>query len=360
MSHFSTPEGSYELRQRLRRSMPEGAFEPEPFRGVVALLQLPLIVALSAVVVSGALPLWAGPLMGFVIGQIVTSQGLIAHETMHRATFRSRALQILVGWLGFCWYFITPGTWHSWHVLGHHGHTQEGEGDPDQLMTLERYRSSRLARWIHAVTPGSRNPISYVSIVFLFTLQAQLFLWHYASLPAFEKVRMNRTRERLGTVALVAAWSTLGWWLGAYNALCVIIIPMLTANATLMMYIASNHWLRPVTPDHNNPFTNTNSVSVPAFLDWLHVSFSYHQEHHIFPQMSPRWAPTLRERLRKAEPAAVVVWPIGAVWHKLFTTPSIYADDHTLVHPDGSGAVTVEEIAAQMEGSEGVAAVAAR
>ena len=38
MSHFSTPEGSYELRQRLRRSMPEGAFEPEPFRGVVATL----------------------------------------------------------------------------------------------------------------------------------------------------------------------------------------------------------------------------------------------------------------------------------------------------------------------------------
>lgn len=353
-AHFSTPEGCHQLRMSLRRSLPAESFEPVPWRGVVALLQVPVYVGLMALIALDLLPWWADLLTGLVIGQMITSVGLIAHETLHRSTFRSRFWQQVVGWVGFCWWFVSPGHWHSWHVLAHHGNTQDGVGDPDLLMTWDRYQNSRLARWTHAVTPGSRTLISRVSMVFLFTLQAQLFLWYYCDQPEFSKIRIDRFKERAIMLTELAAWIALGAWMGPWAALCAILIPMMTSNATLMMYIATNHWLRPVTPDHNNPFTNTTSVIVHPLLDWIHVEFSFHQEHHIFPQMSPKYARALREKLRELQPAAVVAYPLGAVMRELFRTPSIYKDDHTLVHADGSGAVTVEEVDARLQSETGV------
>ncbi|HMV68610.1 MAG TPA: fatty acid desaturase [Myxococcota bacterium] len=355
---FSTQEGCHQLRMSLRRAMPAEAFEPVPWRGVVALMLVPVYVALMALIAAGVMPWWGDVLVGLVIGQIVTSVGLTAHEVMHRSSFRSNFMQRLTGWIGFCWYGISAGTWHAWHVLAHHGNTQDGDADPDRLMTLERYRSGGLARAIHAVTPGSGTLISRVSLCFLFTMQAQLFLWYYCDQPEYSKIRINRWRERAFTLIEVAAWVALAAAMGPWAALCAILIPMLVSNATLMMYISTNHWLRPITPDHNNPFTNTTSVIVHPFVDWVHVAFSYHQEHHIFPQMSPKYAPLLRQKLLELEPAAVTAYPLGAVMREIFRTPSIYLDDHTLVREDGSGAVTVEEIDARLRAEAGALRVA--
>jgi fatty acid desaturase len=358
--HFSTPEGAHRLRVALRRELGNAAFEPVPWRGVCALLQVPVYIGLAAVVVAGVAPAWVDLVIGLVVGQMVTSVGLIAHETLHRSTFRSRFWMQVVGWIGFGWFGLTPGNWNAWHVLAHHGNTQGGGVDPDELMTLERYRSSRLARFIHAVTPGSGTWISWISFSFLFTLQGQLFLWYYIDQPEYAKIRIHKTRERVLTLLEWAGWAALAWAIGPWAALCVIGVPMATANATLMMYISTNHWLRPVTRDHNNPFTNTTSVIVPGWMDWIHVAFSYHQEHHIFPQMSPKHAPLLRAALQRLEPDAVVAWPIVPVMRTLFTTPSIYRDDHTLVDADGSGAIDVREVAARFQVVPAADAVAAR
>src|SRR5262249_7080679 len=137
-------------------------------------------------------------------------------------------------------------------------------------------------------------------------------------------------RERWITVLLILAWFAVCFALGPWHALCLVVIPMAISNATLMMYIATNHWLRPMT-EHNNPFVNTTSVICPRWLDWLHVAFSFHQEHHVFPKMSPRYAPLLREEMRKLAPGAISAYPLGMTLKMLFVAPSLYLDDHTLV-----------------------------
>jgi fatty acid desaturase len=348
-SSFATPAGCTALRQALRKSMPEEAFQPVPMRGVAALLQVPVYVGLAALIVVGPLPFWVDLLIALVIGQMVTSVGLIAHDTLHRSTFRSKFWQQVVGWVAFPWYLFGPGVWLAWHVQAHHGNTQDGAADPDRLVDLERYRTSAMARWIHVVTPGSGTLLSYVSPVFLFTLQGQLFLWYYSGLPEHAKVTIDRRREKAITVAITLGWLALAAALGPWDAFCVILIPMLTSNATLMTYISTNHWLRPRTPDGNNPFTNTTSVIVPAFVDWIHVEFSYHQEHHVFPQMSPKYAALLRTRMRELAPDAVAAYPLVPVIRELYATPALYLDDDTLVHPDGSGATRIEEVTERLE-----------
>lgn len=205
---------------------------------------------------------------------------------------------------------------------------------------------------MHAVTPGSGTLVSYISPVFLFTMQGQLFLWYYADLPEYSRVTINKRKERIVTLLIVSFWVALCTLLGPWNALCLVAIPMLTSNATLMMYISTNHWLKPVTRGVNNPFTNTTSVLVPRLVDLIHVEFSYHQEHHIFPQMSLKYGPLLRKTLREIAPEVVSAYPLLSVWRELYRTPALYLDDETLVRPDGTGRVRIADIEARMTGRD--------
>lgn len=348
MNHFETSEGCANLRKALRKQMPPEAFQPVPWRGQAGLLAVPVYVALGVSVVVMDLPWWVDLALGVVIGQLVTHVSLVAHEVLHRSVFRSKFWQDVYGWVGFSWYLFGPSLWRAWHVQAHHAHTQEGAADPDSKGTLDGYHQSPVERLVHAVTPGSGTWLSYITPFVLFTFQGQMFLWYYSALPELSAVTINRTQEKWISFTLGAAWLGLGVALGAWDAWCVIGLPMLIANATLMMYISTNHWLRPLTADTNNPFTNTTSVRVPAWMDWLHVSFSYHQEHHIFPQMSPKYAPLLREKLTELAPEAVHAFPLGPTLREIYRTPALYLDATTLVRPDGTGAISLADIEARL------------
>jgi fatty acid desaturase len=324
------------LRAALRRAMPPGAFEPQPLRGVVGLATVPAMVGLGWLVVCGDLPLAANLLLSLVLGQLFVVVGFAAHEALHHSVFRARLLEDVLGWIGFAPFLVTPGTWRAWHVQAHHAAPNVPDLDPDAMGTLEELRSSRLARWVHAVTPGSRHWASTVSLAFLFTLQGQLFLWHYSGQPRFRKLRFARRKERAYTLALAAGWAALAWALGPRAALHLILLPMIVGNATLMAYIVTNHWLRPRHPKPDDPFVNTMSVKTHPLVDLLHLNFSYHQEHHIFPSMSPRFAPRLRQELRGLDPSASVVVPHGRALRGVFRTPALYLDAATLVSADGT------------------------
>lgn len=338
-----------ELILALRRAMPAEAFEPQPLRGVIALLIVAFYVfVLGGLVVSGVLPGWLNLIVGFVIGQLWVTVGFTAHEALHKSVFRSRFWENVIGWLGFSVWLVSPGLWRGWHVLAHHGSTNMPGHDPDMLDTVADWKQKWMPRLIYWVTPGSGHLLSYISPIFLFTMQGQLFLWYYSSLPEYEKIRMNRAQERLLSVLILMGWIALGMVLGWPNAFYLIVVPMMVSNATLMAYIASNHWLRPATPDGTNPFVNAASVSVSPFWDLLHVNFSFHQEHHIFPQMNPKFAPLLRAHLQMLAPHAVNVMPMTRAILELYRRPPLYSDDPaTFASPDGQQRISVAEIQAR-------------
>jgi fatty acid desaturase len=86
--------------------------------------------------------------------------------------------------------------------------------------------------------------------------------------------------------------------LGPAVALFVYVVPVLVANATVMSYIATEHFLNPPT-ETNDPLANTFSVTAPRWLERLRLQFGCHVEHHLFPTVSGRHAPAVREVLRR-------------------------------------------------------------
>jgi fatty acid desaturase len=224
--------------------------------------------------------------------------------------------------------------------------------DPDVLPRQRDWHTQRFAKVFHAMSPGSGAWLSYVSFSFFFTAQGQAFLWHHCRLPQFQHVRMHRTRERLLTVLIVLGWCALGWILGPRGALYALIFPFAIGNITLMIYIATNHWLQPASQDTDNPFVNTASVETHPVMDLLHLNFSYHQEHHIFPAMSPKFAPLLRENLRALNPEASIAYPHLHALRTLYGRPALYTEDgRTLVGTEGSPSLPTAELRRRLEAS---------
>ncbi|APR76736.1 Fatty acid desaturase [Minicystis rosea] len=336
------------LRRALRERMPAEAFQPQPWRGVAAYVEMAAAGIVITAIVLAKLPWFANLLLSLVLGQMIVSVGLAAHEALHQSVFRSRRANQILGALGFAPLLVTPGLWVAWHVQAHHGSTNRSSRDPDALMDVDAYHHRWLARMRARMSPGHRHWLSIASLAYMFTLQGQVFLWVHCDEPAIrERVTLDRRRERILSVLLFAAWLALVALLGR-NALWILVIPLLTANLTLMLYISTQHWIRPLVKD-DDPVLTTVSVEVPRFFDWWHFGFSHHQEHHLFPRMSHKFGPLLRRTLREIEPRAVALLPLSRALRAAFATPALYRDDGTLVHEDGSGAVALDELAQSLD-----------
>jgi fatty acid desaturase len=83
----------------------------------------------------------------------------------------------------------------------------------------------------------------------------------------------------------------------------------------------------------NDPLTNTLSVTAPRWLEWLHLDFGYHVEHHLFPTMSGRHARTVRDVLVRLYGERYLTMPQGRALRLLYGRPKLHATHDTLVNP---------------------------
>ena len=333
-----------EIRRALRRELPPEAFRRQPHRGILALVGFAITAGIAASVVAFDFPWWVDLPLAALIGEGMASVGLAAHESEHGATFEHRLPRAALAWAGFGPLLVTPGLWRAWHVRAHHRGANQVQFDPDMLSDV-----GEIDDWIMRLRmqlfTGSRHPLAWVGWFVLFSLEGQFFLWVASERqPMRDVVSFDRWRLRATSVLWIGGWIALAAWLGPWDALVVQFLPLAVANAILMMYITTQHWLRPRV-DHDDPFSTTLSVEVPRWMNLLHYQFSYHQEHHIFPGMSPRYAPLVRETLKRIAPDAVAVLPLGTVLRELMRAPKLYADDVTLQHADGTGTVDLEAFA---------------
>jgi fatty acid desaturase len=68
------------------------------------------------------------------------------------------------------------------------------------------------------------------------------------------------------------------------------------------VYVFTNHFANAVL-DSADPLAGTTSVIVSPLLDRLHLNFSFHTEHHLFPAMDSRFLPLVSRLLEEHFPA---------------------------------------------------------
>lgn len=337
----------------LTPQLPKQAFELARSRLLLVPMWLALIAAsMLAIAVWGA-PWFVWPLLAIVIGVSFGGLTFIGHEVLHGGMTRGRLRQHVVGFVGFLPFVVSPRLWTAWHNRAHHAHTNVPE-DPDAYPSLERYRTERATRFaVDAFSLGGRRWRGVLSLILGFTVQST-----HQLISAHGKGMLSRQEHLFAigeTLLGVLIWGTLAWLVGFVPFLFVFVIPLLLANAIVMAYILTNHSLSPRT-EINDPVLSGLSVTTPRWYELLTLGFGYHVEHHVFPALSTRYAPQVRDLLVKNWPERYQSMPLHDALRALHRTGRVYKDATTLYDPRTGGEFPTLMPGVRIEASEPIVA----
>jgi fatty acid desaturase len=314
----------------LRSALPPEVNEPARSRAALVPIYLAVIATAITAVALGWIPWPVVPIVSVVIGVCFGALTFVAHEALHGGIVRDKRLQHIIGFFGFLPFTISPRLWVAWHNISHHGNTQLPD-DPDGYATLERYRERRSTRFsVDSFSLGGRRWRGILSLVLGFTVQSadQLASARSRGFLAPRQFRLALAETALG----VAVWATVAVLVGPLAFLFVYVLPLLIGNACVMAFILTNHSLSPRT-SINDPLINSLSVTTPGFIERITLRFGLHVEHHLFPAMSSRHAPAVRDLVRARWPERYQSMPLTAALRALHRTARVYKDETTLVDP---------------------------
>lgn len=315
--------------KELRRDLPPEVFARNPARLWWLPVHLALIFAAVTALLTADLPLTARLGLSLVIGHSYGVLGFLGHEILHGSVVKGNALQNWIGGVCLIPYCLGPVHWRTWHNKFHHCHTTSGP-DPDSFGNVRTYRAHPALREIAKFAPGSGYLRSYLFLSFWLSAQALWVL--FAHSRQFDYWSPDRRRRQLWLFAALAGfWVCVLALVGFSRFLYLYILPMCIANTLQMAYISTNHMLCDETEETNDPLANSLSVNVPWWMNWLHLNFSYHIEHHIFPAMSPRHAPRVQSSLRARFGAQYRVLPLWRALLTVYQTPRIHLSRQELV-----------------------------
>ena len=312
----------------LRPELPAEAFEPATSRLAFVPAHLAVIV-IATIAIAAHWVMWPlVPLLSLAIGISFACLTFVGHETVHGGIVRGHRIQQLVGWLCFLPFTLSPRLWAAWHDRVHHANANLAE-DPDMYPTLEEYRGSSKIRFlVNAFSLGGKRWRGGLSLILGFTVQSspQLIDARRFLKPRAFKLALAET------LAGVALWATVAALVGFVPFLFVFVLPLVIANVIVMSFILTNHGLSPRV-EINDPLASGLSVTAPRWVEWLTLKFGYHVEHHLFPAMSSRHAPRVRDALRLRWPKRYQSMPLRTALAELHRTARVYKDAITLVDP---------------------------
>jgi len=270
-------------------------------------------------------------LIGFLMGCLNAGLAFVSHELSHGSVVKGKSFQDLLVLFSFAPFLISPTYWRFWHNRLHHGNTQYVLKDPDAFPTMSVYKNSPFLRWVFKWTPGSKMLRSYSYFFFWFSFQSFLNQVYMR----FNNKMWNEMNHKKVTIEfslqIVMLISYL-YLVGFSNWIYLFFIPFFVQNYILMSYISTNHNLSPLTKV-NDPLVNSLSVSNYRLLEFLHLNFGYHVEHHIFPRMSGAYTKKVHDVLKSQFSENYQYMPKALAIKKLYSTARIYKNSTTLMHP---------------------------
>lgn len=224
-----------------------------------------------------------------------------------------------------------PRLWRKWHNIEHHQHTQHEEKDPDSWLTSDQLEQKPFLRLIYRLPFFVRASAAFASLTFTFSMHSLRMFKIYIK-------EFNPKKQPAVWMQLILPW--ISWlllliWLGPVKWFFAFLLPLLIANFIVMAYISTNHRLNPLV-EVNDPLANSLTVTVPKWVDVLHFNFSYHTEHHLFPGMSPKHYPLVKQHIKEMWPERYYEMPMSKALAALWKTPRIYHEKEELLDPNAS------------------------
>ncbi len=335
--------------QKLRPLLPAAAFVPD--RRKVLILGINLAILGLGFAMASYLDRYPWYALGLflpftlLMGNSVVVLLFSSHDIMHSRTIANPYLLRLVSFFGLAALWMPPTLWKYVHNRVHHNHTNS-MGDPDRNYLLQQPHT--WGKWIQDlfVPSVTVHPV-------WFTL-GMTMAWGVHTFRNLTSVVVFNTGQVDYVPAAFAVKPRDRWAIAIESALIFALhfsvmaalrfhpialalgyfLPIGLGFAGVIFYIYTNHMLSPMT-EVNDPLINSLSIKVPRIFDTLHLNFSYHTEHHIFPSLNSDYYPLVQALLLTHYPERFNLLPVGQAWALLMNTPRHYRD--ALTFTTGTG-----------------------
>ncbi|NJL46458.1 MAG: fatty acid desaturase [Leptolyngbyaceae cyanobacterium SM2_5_2] len=338
----------------LRPLLPPAAFIPDQEKLLIIVINLAILILGWSI--AKQLAPWSMARIGaFLPLAVIMANSVItllfsSHDLFHGSVIHQPRLTYGLGFLGLTMLWMPPTLWQIVHNRVHHNTTNSLD-DPDRNYLFQQPKT--WGKWIqNQVAPSSEVapwrsilglPLAWV--VYTFRNLTAVLLWNGKPVdyvPASFRVKPQDRRQIMWEFLAILLLHTGVISYLAFQPITLTLayfLPIGLGYSGLISYIYTNHLACPMTPV-NDPLINSISVQVPKILDVLHLNFSYHAEHHIFPGLNSDYYPAVRELLQQHYPERMgYVLSARAAWQSLRRTPRLYRDQHSF--SNWAGTVTV-------------------
>jgi fatty acid desaturase len=342
-----------EYAKKLRPLLPPEAFQPDINKLIILFINIAILILGWGIARHlhewSVYWLWLYLPLAVIMGNSITVGFLSYHDLMHGSVRKSSNSTYFMSLLGSCIPFMPPTQWKNLHNRVHHNHTNSVK-DPDRSFLYEQ--PNNWGKWLHhqLVPSNEINPfmlvlgLSTVWSLYTFRNLASVLLFnndHVDFVPAsFQVPNKQRLIIAGESLFIFAVHATVIWYLGLHplNIILGYILPTALGHAGAMFYIFTQHINCRMT-EVNDPLINSVSMRLHPLIDLLHLNFSYHTEHHIFPSMNSDYYPQVQELLQIHYPNRMNLVTGKEAWQTLLSNPHHYKDETTLT--DYAGTMTV-------------------
>ncbi len=305
----ATPEtwiSQAEYAKRLRPLLPREAFQPSGDRTLILIINIALLASGWQLAKQLTLEPWPWPLLflpfAVVMGNSVVVLLFSTHDLLHSKAMKSRWARQILSLLGLCLLWMPPTLWKAVHNREHHGKTNS-LSDPDRNYLFEQPDS--WGKWIQNLfVPSSTVHPFWLTVgmssawgVHAFRNLTSILFFNNGStrypVVSFTVSPKERRLIAFELLCIIALHIGILGFLGLHAAPILLgyFLPVWVGYAIIMFYVYTNHMLCRMTTC-NDPLINSLSIRVPRLFDLLHLNFSFHTEHHIFPGMNTDYYPS--------------------------------------------------------------------
>ena len=336
-------QGAY--AKKLRPLLPPEAFVPNPNK--LFLLFINLAVLILGWVIANKLdfgqiyPILLYLPLAIIMGNSVIVLLFSSHDLMHGSVIRNPRLTYLISLLGLTMLWMPPTLWKAVHNRVHHSKTNSLK-DPDRhFLSIQ---PQTWGKWIQDLFMPSVqvNPI-WLTVgmatawgVHTFRNMTSVLLFNREDVDYVPAAFTVSNKDRLAIAGELFVLLTIHLSILSYlqfdplKLIFSYFLPVGIGYAGLIFYIYTNHMLCPMT-EVNDPLINSVSLRVPKIFDKLHLNFSHHTEHHIFPGMNSDYYPMLRELLEIHYPERFNLLDAGDAWRLLMNTSRYHENEQAFI-----------------------------
>jgi len=339
--------------KKLRPFLPPEAFMPDPNK--IWILLINVAIVLLGWGIADYLDqwhwyaLWLYLPFVLIMGNSVIVLLFSTHDLMHSSAIKNPGLKQFISLIGLTLLWMPPTLWKAVHNREHHNKTNSLD-DPDRNYLDQQ--SKTWGKWIQNLFVPSAEVHPFWLIFgtgfawgvhgFRNLTSVLLFNNGLTEYPCASFQVSNKERKAIAFEYL----TILGIHLSIlayldFNPVKLILgyfLPIWLGHSGVMFYVYTNHMLCRMT-SINDPLINSISLRVPKIFDILHLNFSHHTEHHIFPGLNSDYYPKVQELLKTQFEDRFNLLDALEAWRMLLQTPRHYKDENTFTDCSGTKSV---------------------